>query len=233
MEDRTWDILEASIADFIETGEPISSSWLFAHHNFGIRPAMIRWELSALEGAGYLEQPHHSAGRVPSNRGYEFFARRAFEHEAAPRTGARVGELFRSGAWEEMAREAARELEALSVVRLCNEGEMFKEGLARLIGHVEAETREEIRRIIADFENLDERLGAVMRQEHAAQAKEDVPEVYVGRSPITKSPQLSVVWETFPLEDRGHICFLVIGPRRMNYSKVADVFQRVEDVSRG
>ena len=75
MNERTAQILEAAIQGFINTGEPVSSGWLFDHYDFGIKPAMIRLELDKLEDDGYLEQPHHSAGRVPTDVGYEFFAK--------------------------------------------------------------------------------------------------------------------------------------------------------------
>src|SRR5690242_2022694 len=92
--DRSFEILEAAIREFITTGDPVSSSLLYKRHNFGIRPAMIRAELSELAERGYLEQPYHSAGRVPSNRGYEFFAERVI---AAERAAARVEELAQIG----------------------------------------------------------------------------------------------------------------------------------------
>ena len=67
MTDRTAQILEAAIQEFINTGEPVSSGLLYDRYDFGIKPAMIRLELDELEDGGYLEQPHHSAGRVPTD----------------------------------------------------------------------------------------------------------------------------------------------------------------------
>lgn len=77
--ERAERILESTIQGFIDTGEPISSGWLYHRYNFGIRPAMIRLELERLAEEGFLEQPYHSAGRVPSDRGYEFFAERVMD----------------------------------------------------------------------------------------------------------------------------------------------------------
>ena len=83
MNDRASQILEAVIQEFIDTGEPVSSGSLYNKYDFGIKPAMIRLELDALEDGGYLEQPYHSAGRIPTDTGYEFYAKRAL----APRAG--------------------------------------------------------------------------------------------------------------------------------------------------
>ena len=71
--ERGEQILQAVIQGFIDTKEPVSSGWLYNKYDFGIKPAMIRLELDALTQGGYLEQPYHSAGRVPSDAGYEAF----------------------------------------------------------------------------------------------------------------------------------------------------------------
>src|SRR3989344_2488190 len=80
--DRTSKILEAVIQGFIDTGEPVSSSWLFEKCDFGIKSAMIRHELEELSNMGFLEQPYRSAGRMPTDKGYEFFANKILESES-------------------------------------------------------------------------------------------------------------------------------------------------------
>ena len=74
--ERGQQILEAVIQGFIDTKEPVSSGWLYDQYDFGIKPAMIRLELDTLEDEGYLEQPYHSAGRIPTDAGYELFVSR-------------------------------------------------------------------------------------------------------------------------------------------------------------
>ena len=71
--ERTKSILEAVIKEFAKTGSPVSSSRLYENYDFGIRPARIRSELNSLVKLGYLDRPHTSAGRVPTNKGYVFF----------------------------------------------------------------------------------------------------------------------------------------------------------------
>ena len=66
-------ILEAIINDYINTGEPIGSRTIAKKYDLGVGSATIRNEMSDLEDMGYLEQPHTSAGRVPSSKGYRLY----------------------------------------------------------------------------------------------------------------------------------------------------------------
>lgn len=71
--ERQKRILHAIIVDYISTAEPVGSRTIARKYNLGVSPATIRNEMSELEEAGYLEQPHTSAGRIPSDLGYRFY----------------------------------------------------------------------------------------------------------------------------------------------------------------
>ena len=71
-ERKKW-ILKAVIEAHIETGEPVGSKYLMQHKQIAYSSATIRNEMAELEEMGYLEQPHTSAGRVPSEAGYRFY----------------------------------------------------------------------------------------------------------------------------------------------------------------
>ncbi len=73
LNDRKIRILEAIITDYIATAEPIGSRTIARKYNLGISPATIRNEMSDLEELGFIEQPHTSAGRVPSQKGYRLY----------------------------------------------------------------------------------------------------------------------------------------------------------------
>jgi heat-inducible transcriptional repressor len=70
---RKQKILGAVIRDYVETVKPIGSEELAARHDLGVKSATIRNELAELADLGYLKQPHTSAGRIPSDRGYRFY----------------------------------------------------------------------------------------------------------------------------------------------------------------
>ena len=73
LNDRKRKILQIIIEDYIETAEPVGSRTIARKHNLGLSPATIRNEMSDLELLGYLEQPHTSAGRVPSAQAYRLY----------------------------------------------------------------------------------------------------------------------------------------------------------------
>src|SRR4029450_7195620 len=73
LDERTQSILMAVIRSFIYTAEPIGSRTISKRFDFGLSPATIRNVMSDLEELGFLEQPHTSAGRVPTDQGYRFY----------------------------------------------------------------------------------------------------------------------------------------------------------------
>ncbi|WP_199422086.1 heat-inducible transcriptional repressor HrcA [Actinotalea solisilvae] len=75
-EDRRLDVLRAIVEDYVHTHEPVGSRVLVERHNLGVSPATIRNDMAALEDAGYIAQPHTSAGRVPTDKGYRLFVDR-------------------------------------------------------------------------------------------------------------------------------------------------------------
>lgn len=73
LEDRARDVLRAVVQEFITSGDPVGSQQLTRSGEFEVSPATMRNVLSELESLGYLEKPHTSAGRVPTNQGYRYF----------------------------------------------------------------------------------------------------------------------------------------------------------------
>ena len=73
MDERKKKILQAIIQDYITSAEPVGSRTIARKYNLGVSAATIRNEMFDLEMLGFLEQPHTSAGRVPSARGYRFY----------------------------------------------------------------------------------------------------------------------------------------------------------------
>lgn len=73
LNERQTAILEAVINHYIGTAEPVGSKVIAGEYSLGISPATIRNEMAALEEMGYLFQPHTSAGRIPTDKGYRFY----------------------------------------------------------------------------------------------------------------------------------------------------------------
>ena len=75
-DDRKLAVLRAIVEDYVATREPVGSRALVERHSLGVSPATIRNDMAALEDEGYIAQPHTSAGRVPTDKGYRLFVDR-------------------------------------------------------------------------------------------------------------------------------------------------------------
>ena len=76
VEDRKLAVLRAIVEDYVATEEPVGSKALVERHGLGVSPATVRNDMAALEDEGYITQPHTSAGRVPTDKGYRLFVDR-------------------------------------------------------------------------------------------------------------------------------------------------------------
>ena len=86
LDDRKLAVLRAIVQDYVGTEEPVGSKALVERHNLGVSPATVRNDMATLEDEGYIHQPHTSAGRVPTDKGYRLFVDRLTE--VKPMSGA-------------------------------------------------------------------------------------------------------------------------------------------------
>jgi heat-inducible transcriptional repressor len=76
LDDRKLEVLRAIVEDYVATQEPVGSKSLVKRHSLGVSSATVRNDMAVLEEEGYIRQPHTSAGRVPTDRGYRLFVDR-------------------------------------------------------------------------------------------------------------------------------------------------------------
>ena len=80
LDERKTAILSAVVQEYISTAQPVGSSHIAGASGVGVSPATVRNEMAVLEQEGYLIQPHTSAVRIPTDKGYRFFV----DHMASP-----------------------------------------------------------------------------------------------------------------------------------------------------
>src|SRR6267378_7558722 len=88
--DRSKRVLAALVREYITTGEPVASSLLVTAAGLGVSSATVRSILARLEEDGYVQQPHTSAGRIPTDRGYRFYVDLLLESKRTYRTATAV-----------------------------------------------------------------------------------------------------------------------------------------------
>lgn len=81
--DRRKKVLQAIIKHFVETAEPVGSHTILVSYRFHVSPATIRNDMMTLEDEGFIFQPHTSAGRIPTDKGYRLFVDEMADYEKA------------------------------------------------------------------------------------------------------------------------------------------------------
>ena len=227
MEKRTENILNAVIESFIKNGTPVSSGSLYEKFDFGIRPAMIRHELENLTDIGYLEQPYHSAGRVPSDNAYEFFVNKILSDETETLIDNEFQKCLHDQEWFSFVDLFSNHLSLLSAIEPEVGERVYKTGLETLIDNLSWDSQKEIKGIIRDFEELDKKIERF----NSKMIPEDSIQVFIGKkSPFTVSDELSVVAKKCNVNGRN-LLLLAIGPKRMNYKKVVKTFKSIKETN--
>lgn len=98
MDDRKLEVLRAIVTDYVSTREPVGSKALVERHRLDVSPATIRNDMATLEEEGYLIQPHTSAGRVPTDKGYRLFVDRLASVKPLSGAERRAIQTFLTGA---------------------------------------------------------------------------------------------------------------------------------------
>ncbi len=94
LDDRKSRILQSLVEEHIRTGEPVSSQAILDHSDLDVSSATIRNELAALEGYGFITQPHTSSGRVPTRQGYRYYVDHGSPGHLRVATHARIEAFF-------------------------------------------------------------------------------------------------------------------------------------------
>lgn len=112
LDERKWKILKAIINTYLETGEPVGSRTISKYADLNLSSATIRNEMSDLEELGYILQPHTSAGRIPSDRGYRLYVDQMMEEKDKEVTEMKELMIQRQDKMDLVLKQAAKVLAA-------------------------------------------------------------------------------------------------------------------------
>lgn len=217
MTERQAKILQAIIEQYAEVASPVGSSLLA--RVFEVSSATIRAEMAELEHMGYIMQPHTSAGRVPTDKGYRYYVNQlAADSELSPRHRAQralAARVQSAGAADQTIRNTVDTLVELTHnLGLATIGDQFyMSGLSNLFGQPEFMHPGQVQEVARLLDNL---------QPWLYEAAPNKPlSVYIGReNPIGRSAGASLIISRFrsPFSDRSYIG--VLGPTRQSYRDV-------------
>ncbi len=221
---RQQQILDAIIEQYAEVAVPVGSSLLAKL--FNVSSATIRAEMAELEQAGYIMQPHTSAGRIPTDKGYRYYVNSIGKDEvdsANERRGERAIQARVSGGGlpERAIRNAVDTLvELTSNLGIATIGpQLYMSGLSNLFGQPEFINGSHVQQVARLLDNLEPWLYEV--------APNQPLNVYIGEeNPIGRSAGCSLIIGRFrsPYSDQSYIG--VLGPTRQSYRDVMNLVRR-------
>lgn len=220
MTERQRAILSAIVEQYAEVASPVGSSLLAKA--FGVSSATVRAEMAELERLGYIHQPHTSAGRVPTDRGYRFYVNNLTEGIQIPAERraekALIARVTHGGAPEQTIRNAVDTLVELThnlgIATIGNQ--LYMGGLSNLFGQPEFINGEQVQQIARLLDNLQPWLKEAAPNEPLS--------VYIGQeNPIGRSAGASLIISRFrsPFSDQSYIG--VLGPTRQQYRDVMNL----------
>ncbi len=217
MTERQKQILSAIVEQYAEVAAPVGSVMLAKL--FGVSSATIRAEMADLERAGYIAQPHTSAGRVPTDKGYRFYVNTLTESQetSAERRGEKAlsARVQHGGMPERTIRNAVDTLVELTHnLGLATIGDqLYMSGLSNLFGQPEFIHGAQVQQVAQLLDNLEPWLREAAPNQPLS--------VYIGReNPVGRSAGCSLIISRFqsPYSDRSYIG--VLGPTRQSYRDV-------------
>lgn len=236
MTDRQKQILSAIVEQYAEVASPVGSSLLAKV--FNVSSATVRAEMAELERLGYIQQPHTSAGRVPSDKGYRFYVNNLTEStsrelSAPERRGERAlaARVQDGGLPDQAIRNAVDTLVELTHnLGLATIGDqLYMSGLSNLFGQPEFMHSGQVQQVARLLDNLEPWLREAAPNQPLS--------VYIGNeNPIGRSAGCSLIISKFnsPYSNRSYIG--VLGPTRQSYRDVMNLVHRagmaLEDVLR-
>lgn len=211
-------ILEKLIEEYINSAKPVSSQKLEKKYDFEVRPATIRNEMQRLTEEGFLYQPHTSAGRIPTDKGFRFFVDKFFEEKPKMKKSLKIvdwpkKEIVDSVKFlQNITKALASASSGLAISYLLDEEVLWKEGWEELLQEPEFKTSD----CISNFSQL------IMSFEKAIKKLEfnsDI-KVYIGEeNPFSKARDFSIIISKchFPEKEEGFVS--ILGPKRMAYDR--------------
>jgi heat-inducible transcriptional repressor len=218
MTERQQKILSAIVEQYAEVASPVGSSLL--SRAFKVSSATVRTEMAELERLGFISQPHTSAGRIPTDKGYRFYVNHLAEgtsHSTDERRGERAltARVHGGGMPERTIRNAVDTLvELTSNLGMATIGDqLYMSGLSNLFGQPEFMQGSQVQQVARLLDNLEPWLREA--------APNEPLNVYIGReNPIGRNAGCSLIISRFrsPYSDRSYIG--VLGPTRQSYRDV-------------
>lgn len=225
--ERQAKILAAIVKEYSNQAQPVGSEDLNNRYNFNVSPATIRNEMMALEKLGYIEQPHTSAGRVPTDKGYRYFVNQLMHRfelslKEQKLLQAQVNAL--QAQHQELGKNISKLLAQITdqAAFTLLPDEVSATGLANILQDSNLD-KTGIIEVVQFFENIDEFADKMLTKFFA-----DKPEALIGAEHhLPHISNYSLVISKIHLPSGKNGLIGIIGPKSMRYDKNMTVVEFV------
>ena len=222
MKARQEKILQSVVEEYTLTAVPIGSRILVEKYGIDASPATIRNEMAELEKNGYLYQPHISAGRIPTDKGYRYFVEKLMKgKDLTKREQQKMRqELLKLKAQNvRMAKTTAKLLSGLSgnlaISGILDKNEFADFGMSELLDEPEFQELDEVCRLAETLDYIDE-----MFEKVSSELLEGDTKIFIGEeNPIKNISGCSMMVSPYKLKTGERGVLALIGPKRMRYAK--------------
>lgn len=231
LSERQKTILEAVVHAYVATAEPVASADLVRKYGLPFSPATVRNELVSLDETGYLTQPHTSAGRTPTDKGYRFYINRlesgdglARGEETAIRGLRGLDDPF------EFMRQTSRLLAHLSrsftLAGFPAEARFFKFGVREVMQEPEFADLRFMQEFSALIEMVEDELARRFDPEEFAE-----PRVFIGHeNPIREARHYGMIVSSLATPFGKENIVALIGPKRMDYEHNLSILRHFREL---
>lgn len=226
---RLHQLLQAIVQEYISTAHPVSSKVLAEKYDINYSSATIRNDMAILEDDGYITQPHTSAGRIPTEKGYQFYIKHFLNERELNRKQKQSLEQVahdRNADNQQKMRQLAKAVAELTdeVVLLSHyDNGFYYTGISHMFRKPEFAELEEMVSLGEIFDQMDELMQSV------SQTMDQQLQIMIGQeNPISEQCSL-IVSECAPDQDRQNMIG-ILGPMRMDYGTNIAILQYVESL---
>lgn len=226
--------LQAIVETYIETAAPVSSQAIARRMRWRVSAATVRNVMAELDELGLVWQPHTSAGRIPTDKGYRYYIDSLLEVEQlTPRERQLIESQYpqRNEALDELLTEILRILSNFSrytalAFSFLGRDKFYFEGASCILEQPEFQDMRKLQAVLRTFEQP-QALISIMKEGLDA----DGVKVHIGKeNPYQDIQECSLVISNFKIKDRNMGTLGIIGPRRMTYAKVISTVDYVAQI---
>jgi len=235
MENRQQTILSAVVQEYTRTAMPVGSD-IISEEYIDVSPATVRAEMGELEKTGYLYQPHASAGRIPTDKGFRFFVNEIMEDRPLSKKEIKELdlELLKSKTQlNRLSRTTAKLLsnftKTFSVAGILNEENCYEAGIKEFFNNPEFTEMDQVVQAAEILDYLDEWMDKIMLKD-----SENPVQIYIGKeNPISKLQDYSMIVSKYELPDGRQGYIAVVGPKGMHYDRNLSLMEHITKLLTG